>query len=340
MKFLGMEVSKSTPPIIVAEISCNHQGSIENAINLIKAAKDATADAVKIQVYTADDMTACTDLPDFWIKDGPWAGKNLYDLYKETATPYEFVKPLFEFAKLIDIPIFASVFSKRGVDHLESLGCGAYKIASFEIVDQELIKYAVSTGKSIILSTGMASSVEIDQAFELCDPTNTILMHCISAYPTQVHETNLQRLKDFRNLFTSLIGFSDHTIGTQAAPLAVALGARMIEKHLALDTSQGAQDEHFSALPVSFKLMAEACRRAFQATQPCDVPGEASSRQFRRSLYAVTDVVRGQKFTSGNVRSIRPSYGLHSSRYLEVTHEKKAACDIKVGTALKEEHLK
>lgn len=339
----------------MAEISCNHSGSIENAINLISAAKEATADAVKIQVYTPDDMTINKReyskgyepkihtggyelTTEFFINDGPWKGRHLYDLYNETQTPYEFVKPLFEYAKLINMPIFASVFSKKAINLLEGLNCQAYKIASFEANDLELIKYAARTNKSIVLSTGMLNNDEIYEASRELNPLNSVIMHCISEYPAKVQECNLYKIRLF-NEHGWLAGFSDHTLGIEAAPLACALGARMIERHLSCTGSNSGQDAHFSASPATFKDMAEACRRAALAVQKCDVPGEQSSRQFRRSLYVVKDIKEGEKFTSENIKSIRPSYGLHPNRYQEVIHEKYASQDIKAGTALKEEHL-
>lgn len=335
MIFMGQELGKNKFPFIVAEISCNHEGDINQAKKLCGLAKEAGADAVKIQTYYAEDMTINHGGTDFRIEKGLWNGNTLFELYRKTQTPYEYVEQLFN----LDIPIFSSVFSLKGLAILEDLKCPAYKIASFEIVDLPLIRKVAKTGKSIVLSTGMANLEEIDEAMMCCNPNNTALLHCVSAYPTKLEEANLWRVQWLADLYPqSIVGFSDHTRGTVAGPLACAIGARIIEKHLALPNTEP-EDAAFSLHPDEFRLYAQNCRKAAEATFKVEVQAEADSRQFRRSLYAVKDIQEGSVFTPDNIRSIRPSYGLPSKLYTRLIAGMRASKDIKAGTALTKEMI-
>lgn len=345
MEFLGKTLGKNHYPFIVAEISCNHEGSLTHAKELIAAAKEAGADAVKFQLYDADDMTYIfenvdfkdTSIQDFIIKAGPWKGRALNELYTKTGTPYEWVQVLFEYAKSVNIPLFASVFSSRGIKVLEENNCPAYKIASFELVDIPLIREVAKTKKPIVLSTGMAIEKEIWDVADHIESKDIILLHCVSAYPTRLEETNLWRIKHLSEITGELIGFSDHTEGHLAAQIACGMGAVMIEKHLYLGGATS-EDAGFSLTPQAFKFFVKACRRAAETSFESTSIEESYSRQFRRSLYAVKDISKGEQFTTENVRSIRPSYGLPPSRYFSVL-SKIASTNIKAGTALKEEHL-
>jgi len=348
--FLNSKLGPNEYPYIVAEISCNHEGDLAKAKLLIEAAKDSGANAVKIQVYTADDMTYAKPIGDsgffidksnrdFIIQSGPWKDQHLYNLYQKTQTDFELAKQMMIYANQVGIDCFASVFSKESIDWLETEMCPAYKIASFEITDLELIKYAAKTNKPIILSTGMCSIPELNKATECVDPHNSILLHCVSAYPTKISEANLWRIRHLGGMYPFfLIGFSDHTRGVMAGPLAVAAGARMLEKHLALEHTHP-EDEHFSLHPGEFKTYVQRCRIAAEAMFDSEVIDEASSIQFRRSIYVVKDIKEGEFFTQENIRVIRPSYGLHGHLY-KSTLGKKTTKDIKAGTALKTEHIK
>lgn len=338
MILFGQRIGKYLKPVIVAEISCNHSGSLDQAKQLIKAAKDATADAVKIQVYSEFDMTINKEFTDFYVKDGPWKGKHLYDLYTQTQTPYDWVPELFAYAKEINIPIFASVFSLKGLSLLEELECEVYKIASFELTDLPLIRKVAKTGKTVILSCGMASLDEIDQAMSCVNPDNSILMHCVSSYPTKFEEANLWNIERLQNFYRRPVGFSDHTEDNDAAALAVAKGACVIEKHLVRTANDPTEDSAFSLSETEFKFFSKRCRKTVTALEKKEVPGELASKQFRRSLYVVKDIKKGENFTPDNVRSIRPSYGLPPSMYSTVIISR-ASEDIKAGTALKKEHL-
>lgn len=346
MNFLGKEIGKNKYPCIIAEISCNHEGSLTHAKELIAAAKEANADAVKFQLYDADDMTYCgkwfnysDNTNDFFIKAGKWKGQHLHTLYQKTGTPYEWVQVLFEYAKGVNIPLFASVFSERGIKTLEENNCPAYKIASFELNDTNLIAKAAMTSKPLVLSTGMATDREIENALlRTYQGLTPILLHCISAYPTRLEEARLYRIQQMRKRFSCLVGFSDHTEGYLAAQIACGMGACMIEKHLYLGGATS-EDATFSLTPSAFKFFVKACRRAAESSFETISMEEGYSKQFRRSLYVVKDISKGEIFTPDNIRSIRPSYGLSPSMYNNVIGLR-ATMEIKAGTGLKEEHLK
>ena len=294
--------------MIVAEIGANHNGSLARAFRLIDAAKDAGADAVKLQAYTADTLTLDCDGPGFTVTAGPWAGRRLYDLYKEAETPPEWLAPLFAHARKSGILCFASVFDLAGVDRLDYMDCPFYKIASFEITDTGLIEQAGLTGKPVIISTGMASDEEIWAAIDAAATSELTLLHCVSAYPTKPEQANLMRIKQMREEFGFPVGLSDHTLGIAMPVAATALGAWVIEKHLTLSRADGGLDASFSLEPDEFKAMVSAVRETRAAMLECEPP--EPHKELRRSLYAVKDIAAGEKLTHENIRSIRPGHGL------------------------------
>lgn len=301
----------------------------------------AGADAVKLQCYTPDNITLDCDKPDFIIKDGPWKDRKLHELYQKAHTPLEWFPDLFALAKRYGYPLFASVFDKSSVDLLESLGCPAYKIASMEITDIPLIKYAVATGKPLIISTGMASSSEMLYA-AMSAGTNFALLHCISGYPSSIEEANLWKVNGLLGLFEPprSVGISDHSPGWEIPVAATAMGACLIEKHIKTGAeglqwkdSPVSEDEAFSLTPGEFREMCKAVRSVWKAMQPSEAKSEESSRQLRRSLYVTANMKTGEVFTDSNVRSIRPAYGLPPKELRNILG-KTASQDIERGTAL------
>lgn len=339
-KTLGKEHS----PFIIAELSGNHKGSLEQALQLIDAAADAGADAIKIQTYTADTITMQHDGPEFKLEGGLWAGRTLYDLYEEAHTPWDWHPALFARAKSRGIPLFSSSFDYSAIQLLEQLNSPAYKIASFEINDIELIQHAARTGKPLIISTGLATLAEIEEAVLAVHDaggTQLALLHCISGYPTPIEDCNLLTLVDLAKRFGIPVGLSDHTIDHTASVTAIALGASIIEKHFTLDRNDGSVDAAFSLEPAEFATMVQQIRRAHQALGQVSYelkPSEAGGRDFRRSLYVTRDIAAGEPFTPENVRSIRPGLGLHT-RYLPKVLGTVSRCAIKKGTPLAEQHL-
>lgn len=304
-------------PLIVAELSGNHGGQLENALRMIDAAAGAGADAIKIQTYRPDTITIDHDGAEFLIESGLWKGRTLYELYEEAHTPWEWHPALFDRARERGVPLFSSPFDSTAVELLESLDCPAYKIASFELVDIGLIEKVAATGKPVILSTGMATLEEIDEAVEVIHKypqTPFMLLHCTSAYPAPLDQANLRTIPMLMGRYKVPIGLSDHTTGIAAPIAAVALGASFIEKHFTLNRGDGAVDAAFSLEPAEFRGMATACRSAWQSlgtvrTGPS--ASEISQRRFRRSLYAVVDIPSGTLITHENVRSVRPDRGMH-----------------------------
>lgn len=331
----GREIGPHMSPYIISEISCNHNGSLDKALRLIRAAKAAGADAVKFQAYTPDTITIDCDNPDFIVKDGPWKGRKLYELYSKAHTPFEWFPKLFKCAADTGITIFSSVFDKTSVDMLEALDCPAYKIASMEITDIPLIEYAAKTRKPLIISTGMASDEEILDASFAAD-MGLAFLACTSAYPAKPSETNLDRLK-YLQTYNLASGVSDHTLGSDIPVAATALGASIIEKHLMFG-GEYTEDFEFSMTPIEFAQMTCAVRNIWQAMQPPKTDIEQASRQMRRSLYVVKDIQAGEAFTEENIRSIRPAYGL-TPKELPWVLTKRAAVDLKRGTALKADHI-
>lgn len=302
-------------PYIVAELSANHLGSLDRALTLIREAAGAGVEAVKLQTYTADTLTIDHDGDDFMINSGPWAGRTLYDLYEEASTPWEWHEELFSLGRKLGVTVFSSPFDASAVDYLEELNCPAYKIASFEIMDLALIEKVAKTGKPVIISTGIAKEGEIEDALKTliaADCNEAILLHCVSAYPTPVEESNLLKIPHFSMSYDIPVGLSDHTPGTQAAVVAVGLGAVMVEKHFTLAREEGGPDSAFSLEPEELKRLCSDCREGWKALGSTDgsSPSIDSSRVFRRSLYIVQDVKRGESLSEENIRSIRPGWGL------------------------------
>lgn len=314
MKIADRNIGYNNLPYIIAEVSCNHDGYIENAMELIQAARFAGADAVKFQAYTPDTMTLDCNKPDFIIQGGIWQGQTLYDLYSRTYTPFEWFPKLFKKAAKEGITAFASVFDPSAVDMLEALGCPAYKIASMEITDIPLIKYAASKGKPLIISTGMAKLADVMDARTAAGP-NSAYLHCTSEYPGTVELADLSRIRSLQNFLNdsfkeeAIVGVSDHTGDSPIVPVAATtMGASIIEKHIMLDMSQ-TEDREFSLTPKEFKWMVKSVRETYEAIQPREFLSNPST-QFRRSLYAVEDIREGDKLSEHNIRSIRPGYGI------------------------------
>ncbi len=338
------KVGSGNKPFVIAELSANHNGSKQRAIDSIYCAKECGADAIKLQTYTADSMTINCDKKDFLIKGGLWNGYKLFDLYKEAETPYEWFPELFSYANRIDIPIFSTPFDESAVDLLEELNAPAYKIASFELTDIPLIKYVATKGKPIIISTGLSKISEIEDALNVirgegCN--DVVLLHCISSYPAPIEQANLHQLKVLEDLFDVNVGLSDHTLGITASIASVALGASVIEKHFTIDEKQKGPDSEFSINPKQLKELCngvDECWRALGVKSFLRQPSEKSNMVFRRSIYVVKNIKSGDILTHENVRRIRPGYGL-SPKYYDLIIGKKVSCDIERGTALKKEHI-
>ncbi|WP_373032495.1 pseudaminic acid synthase [Sulfurovum sp.] len=330
---------------IIAELSANHGGKIEIAKETIKAAKEIGANAIKLQTYTADTITLDSDNDDFIIKGGTlWDSKKLYDLYQEAFLPWEWHKELFEYAREIGIDIFSSPFDKTAVDFLEQLEPSAYKIASFEITDYELIRYTASQGRPIIISTGIATIEEIQDAVDICRAEGNhgiILLKCTSAYPASLEDANLLTIPNLAETFGVISGFSDHTLGITAPVVATTLGAKVIEKHFILDKSIGGADADFSLDKEEFSEMIEAVRDTEKLLGKIDYSmneKKKKSRQFSRSLYVAEDIKAGEVITEKNIRSVRPGYGLHP-KYLKDIIGKKITQATSMGTALDWKHI-
>jgi pseudaminic acid synthase len=333
-------IGSGWPVFIVAELSANHNQSFDQAVRIIHAARDAGADAVKLQTYTADTITLRSDKEYFRIAGGTlWDGRILHDLYQEASTPWEWQPKLKEIADELGMHLFSSAFDDTAVDFLERMNVPAHKVASFELVDIGLIQKMARTGKPLIMSTGMASVAEISEAVEAArgaGATQIALLKCTSAYPAPAEEANLLTIPELARRFGCPVGLSDHTMGVGVPIAAVAVGACIIEKHLCLSRTDGGPDSAFSLEPEEFKAMVDAVRTAEKALGVVSFecgPREANSRKFRRSLFVVEDIRTGELFTKQNVRSIRPADGLHP-RYLEEVLGKRAACDVERGTPM------
>ena len=311
-------------PYIIAEISGNHNGSISRAKELIKLAKENGADCVKIQTYTPDTMTIKSNKDDFLIKGGLWDGYNLWDLYDWAETPFEWQKELFDYANNIGMTIISTPFDESAVDLLESLSCPFYKVASFELTDLPLIKYIAETKKPMILSTGMANEKEIKEAIDVIHEYGSgdfILLHCVSGYPTPVEEINLDTITLLKKKFQCEVGLSDHTLGNTSAILSIALGAKVIEKHFTFDRSEGGPDAEFSMEPSELKNLCSSVEMAYEALGKGSFEmkkAEESNIKFRRSIYVVKDIKKGEKFTNNNIRRIRPGYGIPPKKYVDI----------------------
>lgn len=325
---------------IIAELSANHGGKISIAKDTIKAAKEIGANAIKLQTYTADTITLNCDKDDFIIKGGTlWDDKKLYDLYTEAYLPWEWHKELFDYAREIGIDIFSSPFDKSAVDFLETLNPSAYKIASFEITDYELIRYTASKMKPMIISTGIATIDEIQDAVDICRSVGNgdiVLLKCTSSYPAPLEEANLLTIPNLAETFGVISGFSDHTMGSTAPIVAVTLGAKIIEKHFILDKSIGGADADFSMDKQEFSDMVQAIRDAQKLLGKVDYSMDEKkkkSRRFSRSLYVAKDIKRGELFSEENIRSVRPGYGMHP-KYLNDVLGKVADRDFEFGDSL------
>jgi len=322
---------------IIAELSANHNNDIKVALETIKVAKEAGADAIKLQTYTADTLTLNSKRDDFIIKGGTlWDGKSLYELYQKAHTPWEWHKELFDYAKEIGIDIFSTPFDKSAVDFLEQFNPPAYKIASFEITDYELIRYTASKGKPMIISTGIATIDEIQDVVDICKSEGNYditLLKCTSAYPAPIEDANLLTIPNMKETFGVKVGFSDHTLGTTAPVVAVTLGATVIEKHFILDKSIDSLDKEFSLDKKEFSQMVKAVREVEKLLGKVDYSmseKKKKSRQFARSLYVAKDIKKGEIFTEINIRSVRPGYGMHP-KYLKDILGKKATRDYQEG---------
>lgn len=309
MEIDGVKIGPKHPPYVIAEVSCNHGGKLENAKKLISLAKAANASAVKTQCYEAHTITMEMNKTDFIVQDGLWKGRTLWELYKKAQTPFSWHPDLYKVAKDDGITVFSSVFDKTAVDFLEKLDCPAYKIASMEIVDIPLIQYAASTGKPMIISTGMANDSEIMDAYYAAP--KAAFLHCMSEYPGTIETSNLGGIQhlQYELLSESIIGLSDHSEGSLAAIAATALGACIVEKHFGKLPGVQSEDDEFSMSAEEFALMVKQVNQTFAAMQKPPVQ-ENPTRQVRRSLYAIQDIMKGEVFTESNIGSIRPGYGL------------------------------
>lgn len=315
-KIDGYEISENAEPYIIAEISANHNGKIENAFKIIEMAERAGANAIKMQTYTPDTITLRSQKPDFQITEGLWAGFTLYDLYKKAFTPWDWHKDLFDYAREKNISIFSTPFDFSAIELLESLDTPAYKIASFECIDLPLIRAAASTRKPLIISTGMASQSEIQDAVDTAlkyGSGELILLHCVSGYPAPVDNYNLHTIKDMKNRYNVDVGLSDHTLENTTAIAAVALGAVLIEKHVTLDRTAGGPDDSFSLEENDLRELCSATKSAWKSLGKVNyerTEAEKGNVQFRRSLYYVHSLRKGHVLTENDIRSVRPGFGL------------------------------
>jgi len=340
----GRRIGADEPPYVIAELSANHNGKFEIAVRIIEEAKKAGAGAVKLQTYTADTITLNCDSEDFQIHGGLWDGKTLYQLYQEAHMPWDWHKPLFEHARKVGITIFSSPFDNTAVDLLEDLNAPAYKIASFEAVDLPLIKYVASTGKPMIISTGMADAEEIQEAIDAARAggcQELAILHCVSGYPAPAADYNLHTIPDMINRFGLVTGLSDHTLDNTTAIASVAMGASIIEKHFTLDRQGGGPDDSFSLEPPELAALCSNTRVAWEALGRVDY-GRKSSEQgnakFRRSLYFVKNMKAGDVITADCVRSIRPGFGM-APKYLGEIIGAKIKFDVPKGSPVTKKYF-
>ena len=341
----GRDIGLGQPPYIIAELSANHNGTIDNAKNIIFKAKEAGADAIKIQTYNANTMTIDCDKKDFIIKDGLWAGYKLFDLYKDASTPFSWHKELFEYANAIGITIFSTPFDEDSIDFLNELKTPAFKIASFELCDLPLIKYAASKGKPLLISTGMGNMKEISEALQAAREAGCeqiLLFHCISSYPAPTKDSNLRMISHLRKEFNVEVGLSDHTLNNNAAIASLALGATAFEKHFILSRSSKGPDSTFSIEPNELENLVSSTKDRWEALGEIKFERSDSEKKnlaFRRSLYFTKDLKAGQKINKTNIRRIRPGYGLSPKFYYEVM-DKVVSKDVRRGEPLKWELIK
>ncbi len=340
MKIKDREFGEQSPIFIIAEISANHNGSFDNAVKLIKEAAKSGVDAIKLQTYTADTITIDCDNEHFQIKhEALWEGRTLYNLYKEAYTPWEWQPKLMKIAEEEGLICFSSPFDKTAVDFLEQMNVPAYKVASFEITDIPLIEYIASKGKPIILATGIATLSDIEEAVNACrriGNNQIAILKCTSAYPAPFEDMNLKTIPNLAEIFGVISGLSDHTLGINVPIAAVALGAKIVEKHLTLSRADGGPDAAFSLEPEELKAMVKAIREIEKALGKVSynlTDKMKNSREFSRSLFVVRDIKKGEVFTEENLRSIRPGFGMHTKYYTNVLG-KLAHSDIKKGTPM------
>jgi len=335
----GRRIAADEPPYIIAELSANHNGRLETALRIIEEAKKAGADAIKLQTYTADTITLNCDSEEFQIHGGLWDGKTLYQLYQEAHMPWDWHKPLFEHARAHDITIFSSPFDNTAVDLLEDLNAPAYKIASFEAVDLPLIKYVASTGKPMIISTGMADAEEIQEAIDAAREggcKELAILHCVSGYPAPAADYNLRTIPDMMRRFGLVTGLSDHTLDNTTAIASVVLGAAIIEKHFTLDRNGGGPDDSFSLEPAELAALCRDSKIAWSALGEVNYGRKSSEKgnaQFRRSLYFVKDLKKGEVLTPDSIRSVRPGFGLAPKHFADVVG-RRLSKDVSIGDAL------
>ena len=345
IKIASHTISVGNPAFIIAELSANHNHNFDIAVKTIEAAKDAGANAIKLQTYTADTITLDCDNEYFQIRQGTiWDGTTLYKLYKQAYTPWEWQPKLKKIAEDLGLVCFSSPFDKLAVDFLEKINVPAYKVASFEITDIPLIQYIASKGKPVIISTGIADEEDIQLAIDTCKKAGNdkiILLKCTSEYPAPYSRMNLKAIPYLIDKFNTIVGLSDHSMGIAAPVASIALGALVIEKHLILDRKIGGPDSQFSLEPNEFKEMVTAIRQTEEALGNAELLRDEKvikSRQFSRSLFAVKDIKKGELFTEDNVRSIRPGFGLHPKHLPDILG-KKANRDIKKGLPIDEKDL-
>ena len=333
----GRKIGSDFPPYLIAELSANHNGSIDRALKSIQVAKESGADAIKLQTYTPDTMTIDSDRPEFQITSGLWSGFNLYNLYQWAHTPFEWHKELFDFASEIDLTLFSTPFDETAVDLLEELNAPAYKIASFEIVDLPLIKYVAQTKKPLIISTGMASLLEIEEAILVaqdagCD--QIAILHCTSSYPAHATDLNLFNIPELMKKFNCVVGFSDHSLGIEAATASVALGARIIEKHFSIDPSQEGPDSAFSSSRHELTELTNALINSWTSLGSSNFQrpdSESQSKEHRRSIYFIRNLKAGQIVTAKDIKRIRPGLGM-PPKYWDEIIGKTLKFDVEAGT--------
>jgi len=344
MQIGNFTIDDKSPVFIIAELSANHNGSLDNALATIKAAKRAGADCIKLQTYTADTITLDSDKEDFVIKGTIWDGKKLHTLYQEAYTPWEWHAQIYRVAKEEGLICFSSPFDKTAVDLLESLNSPAYKIASFEITDIPLIEYVASKGKPVIISTGIARQEDIELALDACHRMgnyDVALLKCTSSYPAPIEEANMCMVKDLAERYNVISGLSDHTMGSTVPVVATVFGAKIIEKHFIIDRAIGGPDASFSMNEEEFTAMVKAVREAEKASGIIDynlTEKQVKGRDFSRSLYIAEDINAGEIFTEKNLRSVRPGFGLHPKYYNQLLG-KKAAIDLEKGTPMQLEFV-
>ena len=335
----GVNIGSGHPPYVIAEMSANHNGSIDNAFKIIDAAKSSGANAVKLQTYKPDTITLDIDKPEFRIEGGLWNGQTLFQLYKEAHMPWDWHKPLFDYANKLNITIFSSPFDKTAVDLLEDLNTPAYKIASFEAIDLPLIKYVASTNKPMIISTGMADEEEIEEAIDSAKAggcNDLAILHCVSGYPAPSSDYNLKTLSDMRTKFNLVTGLSDHTTNNTVAISSVALGSSIIEKHVTLDRKGGGPDDSFSLEPHELTSLVKDLKTAWEAMGGVNYGRKSSEQgnvQFRRSIYFIKDMNKGDLISEDNTKSIRPGFGLEPKYHHQIIG-KRVSKDILNGTAV------